>query len=376
MIVGSMKEIYYYSDPKSNYIKSCVYVRRKHSEDRIDTHKLDLTIVGSERSSVVLERPLLNERSIALLNEDLHEDRLGIDKAKAIIGGFAGLGTGLAMMPIFNREVKELDFYGLDIHASESLFITSTLNTLFFTSISNGVSLYDYITSDNHTTSAQKAILTVAGISSSLIPLSMLWNIELHNQEVNQSKGFDKFIAYASISTIPLLILKLVECYELIEKVRLNKFELESTGDKLINYGINTISFVARGISYKAITSELAHKMGFDEKSSEALGVIVGGLLANSVSAITEHLNIKSMFKKSDDSINKKQFLIGMLSAIEGLWFSLPTVTAGLRYTSNWNPLFKGILFVPYLISKGTTETLNLYKTFYNQQDHKIDRLV
>jgi hypothetical protein len=338
--------------------------KRKCSEEAAITDQLDASQLELNRPTQTIERPLLDESSILLLNEDTREERACLDKTKVLLSGLVGLGVGLAMMPILNRELKELEFYGLDIHASEKLFIASTLNTLLLASATNAVNFYTHFTTKQESSCLEKAALTGTGVLSSAIPMAMLWNIELHDQKVAQSSGFDKFIAWAAVSSIPLMLAKLVEGYELLEKTKANSFDLESVGDKIIHYGVNGISLVARGISYTAIATELACKMGFEEKDAEIAGVIVGGVLANMVSATTEYFDVKSLFKKSAGNMTAKEVCTGILAAVEGLWFALPTVTAGLKYTANWNPLARGLLFVPYLASRATTEGCNVYRAF------------
>jgi hypothetical protein len=336
--------------------------KRKCSEEVAVAGQMDASQLELNRPTQAIERPLLNESSVLILNET--EERPHIDKTRAALSGLVGFGAGLAMMPILNRELKELEFYGLDIHASKDLFIASTLNTLLLVGATNAVNFYTHLTTKQESSCLEKAALTGTGVLSSVIHTAMLWNIELHDQQVADSHGFDKFIAWAAVSSIPLMLTKLVECYELIEKTKANSFDLESVGDKLIHYGVNGISLVARGISYTAIATELACKMGFEEKDAEIAGVIIGGVLANMVSAASEYFDVKSMFKKSAGNMTVKQVCTGIIAAVEGLWFALPTVTAGLKYTANWNPLARGLLFVPYLASRVTAEAANVYRAF------------
>lgn len=348
-------------------------IKRKYSDDVAIESKINLSLLEQTKENI--RCPLLNESCISVLNEER-----SLDKSKLFMSGIIGIGTGLAMMPIFNKEVKELSVYGIDVHDYKTAFIASTLNTLLLTSSVNTVNLYNHFIEDIHhqqLTNIQKVVsnLTkIGGVVSSIIPISMMWNIELHDQKVDQSKGFDKFITWAIVGTIPLLILKFVECYEMMDKLSKNNV-LDSTGDKLITYTTTALSAVARGISFSVITSEIAKNMGFEDKTADNMGVLIGGILVNVIEAVNQHFNIKTMFEKRTNPMSSKEFAAGLFSAVEGLWFALPTVTVGLNYTSTWNPLLRGILFVPYLISKTTSEALNIYKAF-NMKDNKINVVI
>jgi hypothetical protein len=126
-----------------------------------------------------------------------------------------GAGVGLAMMPIFNKEVRNLENYGINVHENDASFAISTINTLFIAGCSAGFYFYNYFF--NHKEEAKQeepnkcktALLTlckVGSIASALIPVSMLWNVELNNQKVKETHGFDQFIAWATFTSVPLLI--------------------------------------------------------------------------------------------------------------------------------------------------------------------------
>lgn len=343
---------------------------RKNSADDIIIPKSDLIL--SERSNSVASNSLLHENSIVVLNKETH-----IHKTKSAMCGIMGIGAGIAMMPIFNHELHELDNYGINVHEYETLFIISTLNTLLLTSTCSIINSYKYFT-DNEVTQQfsnnQKTALTVAklgAVASSIVPLGLLWNVELHDQQVDNSEGFDKFVAWAAFSTIPLMVVKIIESYETMGKFVKGEYQelkLDSVGSKIMTYSIDILSAVARGLSFTAITSELCKNIGFEEDTANIIGIVVGGVLTNSVSAINEHFSMKNMFIKQDKPISAKKFAVGVVSAVEGMWFSLPTISAGLNFTSNWNPLLKGMLFAPYFVSKSVNEASNVYKTFAKKE--------
>jgi hypothetical protein len=340
---------------------------RKNSADDIIIPKSDLT--PSELPNSVSSNSLLHESSIVVLNEETH-----IDKTKLAISSIMGIGAGLAMMPIFNNEVYKLDNYGINVHEYETLFIISTLNTLLLISTCSIINSYKYFTDTEVTqqfSNNQKTALTVAklgAVASSIVPLGLLWNVELHDQQVDNSEGFDKFVAWAAFSTIPLMVVKIIESYETMGKFvkgEYKELKLDSVGSKIMTYSIDILSAVARGLSFTAITSELCKNIGFEEDTANIIGIVVGGVLTNSVSAINEHFSMKNMFIKQDKPISAKKFAVGVVSAVEGMWFSLPTISAGLNFTSSWNPLLKGMLFAPYFVTKATKEASSMYNSIF-----------
>lgn len=342
---------------------------------------------------IVVNNPsnLSESLSIALIEQNNHEQEelsqhnTGINKKLLLASSILGIGTGFAMMPIFNNEVWDLDKYGIHIHEYESMFIISTINTLLVTSMYSILSLYHYFNSTQEAeelTSSQKVALNfgkVGSVATSILPLALLWNIELHDQQVSGSSGFDKFIAWAAFTTIPLLILKIVEAYEAMSKVVKGEYDdinLDSIGSKLFTYGTTVLSALARGISFSAATIELAKNIGFDEDTSKVLGILIGGVLGSVVSGISEYQAVKSLFRKTEGGFSKREIATSMLSTVEGMWFALPTVSVGLNATQNWNLLIRGAIFTPLFLSRTALEATNMYNALTPKIKHSINEIV
>jgi hypothetical protein len=102
-----------------------------------------------------------------------------------------GAGVGLAMMPIFNEEVEHLENYGIDVHSNSTFFAISTINTLIVAGVSTGFYFYNYLFNSKkeeepELNKIQKGALALCKVGSfvgSLIPVGMLWNIELKDQK-------------------------------------------------------------------------------------------------------------------------------------------------------------------------------------------------
>jgi hypothetical protein len=305
-------------------------------------------------------------------------------KKKALIGGlsaFIGLGVGMAMMPIFNEEVEHLDRYGIDVHENSSLFTISTLNTLFLMSSYAAFFLYKFFShSDNEEheltefqTKSLVACKALAG-AASIAPLVMLWNIEFDNQEVEGTSGFDQFMAWAAISSIPLIIFKALGNYEetseFVKHELVNAHELNSLGSKIAVYGIDSIALVARCITYMHLTNELLENIGLHKEASLALSIITSGVISNAVVAVNEHSKLKKLFLPHKEHIGAKEVALGVFSAAEGCWFALPLVSAGLEATDGWNPLLRGGLFVPMFISHANLEANGIFNALMPTHTH------
>lgn len=321
---------------------------------------------------------LLSDRSISLLSEHEKIAQNSIQEPKMnklLLAGTAlcGIGTGCAMMPIFNYELRNLKNFGIDVHQSEAFFVASTINTLMVITAQSTIGLYNYFNNkhDVHnleTTQTNCAHITKAGsIVSSLLPVVLLWNIEINDQKASKSQGFDEFMQWATFTMIPLLIFKIVEIYEAMTKVIGGAYQdinLDSIGTKLITYGATILSAIARGISYSAATEELAKNVGFEEETAKTIGIVIGGVLSSIIPAITEYNSMKSLFKPQESHLTKTDITIGTLASLEGAWFALPTVSVGLNATSNWNPLLRFGLFTPYFVNKAISEANNIYNTY------------
>lgn len=160
-----------------------------------------------------------------------------------------GAGVGLAMMPIFNREVKNLENYGINIHENTTSFAISTINTLIIAGCSTGFYLYNYFINHQENTKQEEpnkcktAILTlckIGSIVSALIPVSMLWNVELNNQKVEGTHGFDQFVAWATFTSAPLLIFKTFYTHNKVSKYIVAKFDNShnTNGQEISSLGV------------------------------------------------------------------------------------------------------------------------------------------
>ena len=283
-----------------------------------------------------------------------------------------GTGVGLAMMPIFNEEVEHLENYGIDVHGNSTFFTISAINTLIVAGVSTGFYFYNYIFNskkeeESELNKIQKgalALCKVGGFVGSLIPVGMLWNIELNDQKIEGTHGFDQFIAWATFTSLPLIFFKTLNNFEQVSKYIMGKSDntdLPNLGSKITVYGLSGISLISRGISLTYIFNEFQKQLGADESISLPISIITGGVIGNITLGLSEYSNLKKLFKTNIDGSNYKQLLLGISSALEGGWFSLPLITQGLEATKDWNTLLKGAIFTPFFLSHMNSESSHLY---------------
>ena len=282
-----------------------------------------------------------------------------------------GTGVGLAMMPIFNEEVEHLESYGIDVHGNSTFFTISTINTLIVAGVSTGYYFYNYIFNskkeeESELNKIQKgalALCKVGGFVGSLIPVGMLWNIELNDQKVEGTHGFDQFIAWATFTSLPLIFFKTLNNFEQVSKYIMGKSDntdLTNLGSKITVYGISSISLIGRGISLTNIFNELQKQIGIDQNVSLPISIIAGGIIGNITLGLSEYSSLKKLFTHTD-KLNCKKLTLGISSALEGGWFALPIVSQGLEATKDWNTLLKGAIFAPFFLSHMNSESSHLY---------------
>lgn len=282
------------------------------------------------------------------------------------------MGTGLAMMPIFDAEIEKLEDIGIEIEDGPVVNAAITVNTLcVFTSMAS-ITLYFFMRDNNRHESSelQKIALNlgkVAAICSTILPLSQLWTVELEDQAYSDSVGFSQYIAWAAATSIPLCIYRSVDAFEYIEGFihnTLKHVELDSIGSKLFLYLPSALSFVGRFIAYSASAAYLGTEIGISEGVSIVLGTLIGGVAGSTVIGIAEYQSLKELFAKQEEPLTCMQFIGGTICALEGLLLTLPLVTTGLTAVSEWNPFIKGALFSPLLVSHALLEGRNIYKAF------------
>ncbi len=320
-----------------------------------------------------------------------------MNKKAFITSIVTGLGVGLAMMPIFNQEVKNLDEYNIDVHDNDTSFAISTINTLIVSTVTSALFMYKYLTSkqgdiDIEITKKTNLLLNAgkaASVLSALIPVGLLWDVELKDREIEETEGFDQFIAWATFTTAPLLMYKTLNTYHEIEHFLLHKNtfsinnELElSVGGKISLYGIIALSAIARGVSFTYLLNELQKRTDIEENIGLPLSIIAGGILANIIKGVSEYSDLRKLFKTQPSKLNWKKITLGFVSAVEGGWFALPLVTKGLQATKDWNELVKGALFVPFFLSHMNSEAGEIYKSFLSvtekvtHEESKIQELL
>jgi hypothetical protein len=346
-------------------------VRVNRLEEEINLYEDDNIAAGID--------PVVNNRNISTCN------KITLVAGTTIIA----CGMGAAMMPVFNKEVEHLERYGINVHNQKAWFILSTLNSLVIYGIYSGRHLYKTFynkllprdennveeideqnlnPNDCYNKCKNSAIFLYKSISSfsgAIVPIYLLWSVELNNQKVAGSHGFDKFIGWATFTTVPLVIFRCVHTLDRINKEQQDNVEdnqLDNLGSQIVVYGIDIAAFFARGYTYNHILSEICNNIGIDEDISTILGVVLGGLGANTICTISEHYKLKKLFTQTTDGVECKNKILATLASLEGAWLSLPVIGIGLDATEDMNPLLKGVLFFSMFASHSVLEGSSIYE--------------
>lgn len=329
------------------------------------------------------------KKTISNISFNISIDNSYCNKKWLILGStILGAGVGLAMMPIYNKEVKNLENYGINVHNNSISFAISTVNTLVVAGISAGFYFYNYFfnyqqTKQEKVTKNQEIALNIGksiSVISSLIPVAMLWNIELNDQKIEGTSGFDQFIAWATFTSLPLAFLKTINNYNSIKNFLINKpdqsnnTELTNLGSKITVYGISGISLIGRGISLTNIFNEFQKQIGVDQDFNLPISIIAGGIIGNVALASSEYSNLKKLFLNTSE-LTCKKLILGVISALEGGWFTIPILSQGLEVTENWNNLLKSLIFFPFFISHMNTEASHLYNSITPEITLQIEEI-
>lgn len=319
-----------------------------------------------------------NKEELTIINEPICTTKLA---KRLLIDTVIAGGTGLAMMPIFNHLVRNSDKFGIDIHSNKTLFNLSTTNTFIVSAFSSFINTNEFIRKqDDNSNDNNSKIVNFSKLCASLsliLPVGLLWVTEVNNQKIANSKGFDEYIAWASFTTLPLIVSQIIDSITHVNKLALGEEQKVplSSGGKIMIYGLAISSVIGRSIAYTEVCKSLGVASGLSEDVSLGLGIAAGGILTSAGMSILEHSTIKFLCETQDGNFTAKKFITGTLAFTEGLWFTLPLISIGLDATSNWNPLLKGALFVPLVISHTVLESTRVYDNVLTFCDYVSDGL-
>jgi hypothetical protein len=276
-------------------------------------------------------------------------------------------GTGVAMMPIFNHMTKNSKDFGIDIHSNKNILILSTANTFIITSFASFWNIYKFF-KNNATELEQEqkdcciSFGKFAVSCSSLLHLSLLWGIELNNQKSAASAGFDQYIAWATFSTLPLMIDRTIESIQLFDYFNSDRnITLKSFGSKLCVYGLTGTAIAGRMIAYTGASMEAIKAIGGTPQEALIAGIIIGGVVGSGGLTAFEYKSLKYLFEEKKEELTTSNIVTGVISALQGAWLTIPIISIGLNTTDSWNPLLKGVLFAPLFASHSILEGSKLY---------------
>lgn len=368
------------TDDDINYFKNNYEIEQNDNHEIIDD---DILTIPNINENININKILTDESKKSYCDYSILK--------RLTISSLVATGTGLAMMPVFNNLVKNSDQFGIDIHNNKIVFDISTANTFIISSVSSFVTLNEFIKKhqqqklDND--SLKIALSKTCASFSLILPLGLLWVTEIDNQKVTESSGFDQFIAWATFTTLPLIVSQTLESITNVNKVleaknlemiNLNDNEVVnpiSIGSKIVIYGLATTSIIGRSIAFTEICKALSLASGVSEEVALGVGIALGGILTSSGVSVLEYNNVKILFETPSGNYTLKKAVLGTVALAEGVWFTLPLVSLGLSATNSygWDSLIKGALFIPLLASHSVLESTRIYDNVSSICDYISD---
>ncbi len=290
--------------------------------------------------------------------------------ASGIVGG---VGSGLAMMPIYNHELKNLSELGIDLTGTAGSTL-STLNTFAVYSPMKTVNIYKMLNdvkNSSELSCVQKTALMSLGSVSAIYPTLLLWTVEMHNQKVEGSSGFDKFIAWSTMTTAPLIVGVVADTYNNAKELVKNPIKVfkpiedQNMAVNTLIYSLSAASLIANSVALKGLSYDVFSEIGSDDSNAETASIILG-ISSALLTTPQSHIALKSVFEKNTNNHKNgcTKALKGIVSGVEGMWFSLPKISAGLKAVSDWSPLVKGGLFTSLFASSTALDANNILSTF------------
>jgi hypothetical protein len=294
---------------------------------------------SNEESEVIIERT--NSNYIDLVQET--EDKpVSLNNVFVFLSLLSGIGNGCAMMPIFNHEVRALEDFDIDIHKNDILFAISTINTLLVYSILITKNSYQCLENVSHLQKIDEKLTISSFILASLssIPqVSMLWNIELHNREIDHSTDFDKFIAYALFSSIPLFCYQTLKSYTTLQNAILNYqnhnlSEYPNTSIQQTVYIVSAFTLVANEMIYLHTANELTEDYNETIKNLFLTAASIGAIAMT----YCEFISLKKVLTEKQEHNNDSTFqkVQKSILSIESVWFTLPLISVCAKVSKDY----------------------------------------
>lgn len=353
--------------------------------DKINTINPDSLLRNED--SVVVEQ--MNNASSIKDVIDISDDTRRCKKfLNAAVSLGLGIGMGFASMPIFTDEFLDLRSIGIDVHGSEALFVSETINTFTVFTVVNTVTCYYMLNKTKLLTKnpflhlkeyfagvtkkrefAEKVFRLGVTACSGTFTNTLLWGIELHNRSVVESTSFDEYIGYALACTIPVFVAKALTTYDSITKKK-HMISANTPTDKrkTMAIALSLLSTGGRYFAYSYTATEFCKILNLDDTTSLVVGNVVGGVLGNVAAAIKNYYEINHIFRAKCKNMNKLDFMTALVSTLEGMWFSLPTITMANKGMSSYgfNEVLKDIILAPLFGATLLNEAKDVYESYAN----------
>lgn len=149
-------------------------------------------------------------------------------------------------------------------------------------------------------------VKSIFNIAEAMVRLSMLVGIELSNQEVAGSDGFDIYMAWATAYGGAYIALRIIEnnFFQLGDNntlITLANSEI-SCCSKILVDAITLFSLIGRGAAYTAFENKFLQGLGVSEDVALPLSIIIGGIATNGLIGYINNGHMKALVSKIGNS--------------------------------------------------------------------------
>jgi hypothetical protein len=189
---------------------------------------------------------------------------------------------------------------------------------------------YGILEEDNAISCGDILLKSIITTSRAALSISALFSIELNNQDVVGSKGFDQYLAWATCYAMPLALSTFIQN---------NYFSLYGTEQlredrcvaKLIVNTLAAISTFGRGVAGTLFAYDGLMSVGVPEDYALPISIISLGIVANLATTNTERLQlIQSVCTIDASDVTIKNGALFFISTLQGFLLALPQCTQAI----------------------------------------------
>ncbi len=258
-------------------------------------------------------------------------------------------------------------------------------------SVNEGINA-EHIPFFQHITKTNFALKSIGSLTPAALMAFMLYGIELNNSQIQNSEGFDQYVAWATAYVLPLVISTFIQNSHIMlgvgESLETNDGS-ENTPNKVVVNALCTLSTVGRGICYTSFTQEFFEEIGIPTKASLGLAIVFAGIGINVAATLVERKELMTILPKILKSEHKGSCLNitkATLAMLEGIILSSPFIIEQLSVLMKQDIIDPAIIApligIPFVAVEATYAGSVLHKALFGhetipeEQQRELDALL